>query len=553
MQKSAASDFKTACMSTYTSAAPSKATLVTTSAAQIEHQLVAQGSVERFRLSSYEPVPSEYCSDNRLFNRQVRLDNIASPSSQPSESFTGSTVHYDNTREILATSPPEQLRASPEEVSSEESASESDSSHHQQGNRIDHADYANNDSRIIDGERQPSFSRSKELTSTAALDEGEETDQWLSTAMQSASLKENNLAYSQVQGFLSSTPATNTSSWSSLFLKRSPRIADLGWSLSPLPKASPLTWFSVRSAEMPAPMLTGLVDEELRMSRGPKNQPINKAATRAPEPCLRDEHLMNKLSQSTHKLPRNSLLDEIDVKYHSKSRNNRTALMCAVAKRQRDVVYTLFKVAFTQGTWPTLSTSDDSGHTLLTLAEKAQFSHTLHRFLRLFVAVACCECAEGTRSDSVCGRIALRGDLEALELKTIDPGCRWGRKLRNANWPRKGRSLDWILEELRRLSTGPFRPPGVKMTHFGCSWGQKLRCLDWPGKEWRLEELLMEECFSESCTWSQQAKLRLLRTSFALEGIDNRIRELKSLNTDSSRAQRQRMLDEWVRCEVFFS
>jgi hypothetical protein len=451
MQKSAASDFKTACMSTYTSAAPSKATLVKTSAAQIEHQLVAQGSVDNSCLSSYEPVPSEYCSDNRLFNGQMRLDNIASPSSQPSKSSTGSTIHYDNTREILATSPPEQLRASPEEVSSGESASESDSSHHQQGNRIDHVDYANNDSRVVNAERQPSFSHSKELTSTAALDEGEETDQWLSTAMQSASLKENNLAYSQVQGFLSSTPATNISSWSSLFLKRSPRVADLGWSLSPLPKASPFTWSSMRSAEMPAPMLTGSVDEELRLSRGPKDRPMKKAAKRAPKYRNRNEELMVKISRGWHWwVLDNKITHEVDINYKSPAHNNRTALMLAVMQRDERIVFELLNATFTRLNWPILAMRDDNGDTIESLAGKTSFSRQLNSVLRWFVAMACCECAESTRWSCVCWRIMYLDPLREEsddKLATTDPGCRWGGKLRCLQWPCP--DGEWVLEKTR--------------------------------------------------------------------------------------------------------
>lgn len=253
IQKSAASDLEAGGTSPHPSVAPS-----------VDH--------------SYRPlhklISPDLWSGSRTFNDQVRSHNIASPLSQPSKISTGSTVSHNTNAEIMATSLLSLLHAAPVAAPSHNKTLKSGVHHPQQDDRTNHVRHANNDSRVTK-KKQPTSSphyNNTPITSMSPPNGGEETDQWLSTAMESASLKDDNLAYSQVQAFLSSTPATTMSSWSSLFLKRSPCISVLGWSLSPLPKASPLAWPSVRSIEMPAPMLTGPVDEELRLSRSTKDQ-----------------------------------------------------------------------------------------------------------------------------------------------------------------------------------------------------------------------------------------------------------------------------------------
>jgi hypothetical protein len=493
IQKSAAFDFKDGGMSPHTSAAQSKTAIVTDSAAHIDKQLIAQGSADNVRWSLYKPISPHSRSNSRLFSTHVRTDIIAVP--RLSKVSTASTTQHANTRDIVDTSPTDLSLAALVEASPDKQTLGSDSNGRHQEDWTDDADDANNDSRVIDEERLLSFSHSddKPITSTAVPDEGKGMKyQWLSAAMESASLKDDNLAYSQVQGVMSSTPATSMSSWGSLFLKRSPRVAVVGWSHSPLPKVSPHTWSSVRSAEMPAPMLTGPVDEELRMSRSTKDQSTKEVAqNQIPERRNYNEELIEHIYQDG-KL--RTLIDfiKIDIDYRSKTRKNRTALMAAAAQGRRAVVYTLFKAAFTREKWPTLSMLDDNGDTISTLsfATNANCSRQLNEVLRLFVAVACCECGESTRRSSICGRLARKGFLAERELKSTEPGCRWGRKL--------------------------------------C-------CLEWPcqEREWNLDQT---------------------RTSAALEEIDARIEELKACDTTRSdfRAARQRMLSEWVRCEVFF-
>ena len=461
IQKCAASDFSAGGTSLHTSAA---------------------SSVGNFSWSLHRPVPPHPWSDN-----------VASSSSQPSEDSAGSTGPYDNIDKNLATSAAKLLGANPVEASVDNQTPQSGVIDTHPQDRIDDTNDANNELLVVNEERRPSSPQPNETpitTSTSSSNQGEETDQWLSIAMQSASLKDDNLAYPHVQGFRSSTPATSMSSWGSLFLRHSPRIAVLGWSHSPLSKASPRSWSSVRSTEMPAPMLTGPVDEELRMSRSTKDQLTKKAALkRVSESRNRNEELIELvyLNRRRQRL-RMNFIDEIDIEYRSKTRKNRTVLMLAVAQRQQYFIYTLLEGAFARGKWPTLSMLDGSGDTISSIAWDEMFSRQLNKVLRLFVAVACCECTEGTRRASVCGRLALKGSLGYDERQSTEPGCRWGRKLCHAEWP----------------------------------------------------------CPARECNLDQR------RAETTLKELDNRIQELKACGTDAFRAQRQRMLSEWIRCEAFF-
>jgi len=560
IQKSAAFDFKDGGTSPDTSTARSTAAIVTNSAGHIDKQLMAQGSEDNACWSSYKPISPHSRSNSRPFGNQARTDNIAVPSSHSMKVSNASTIHHDNARGIPATSPTNLLLTALVEVSPDRQTLGSDSIDRNQEDRIDDVDDAKNDS-DVNNEKPRLYSPHSDdtlTTSTATLDEGKETDQWLSAAMESASLENDNLAYSKVQGLLSSTtvtPATNIGSWGSLFLKRSPRIAmGFGWSLSPLPRVSPRTWSSVRSVEMPTPMLTGPVDEELRASRSTKDQPAS-APVHIEESGNRNEHVMDVISPSTHNSPGHNFIDgiDIDVNYRSKSRDNRTALMLAVVQRQQNVIYTLLKTAIVRGRWPNLSISDDNGDTILTLAKNAGFSHELNQLLRLFVAVACCQCTESTRSGSVCGKLARRGGyLEGDELKKADPECWWGEQLRRPDWPRCEWNLEWIIKQLRWRTQGLPRYDEIEF-HPRCLWLQNLRLMDWPGREWSLDELLKEKCLSESCTRSHRAALRLLRPRFALAEIDHRARNPRFIFADTLRAQRQRMLSEWINCEVLFS
>lgn len=384
------------------------------------------------------------------------------------------------------------------EVSSDKQSSESDSSYHRQGDRWDYAGCANagcanNKSQVISEERRPPCSQPEDtpITSTAAPDEGEDTDVSLSAAMGSASLEDRNLASPQVHSSLSSTFATGSSSCSSLFGKRSPRISlGFGWPRSPLAKVSPRTWSPFRSADMPTLMLTGPVDEELRMSRSTQKDPVASAPMRIAEPHNCNEKLMEDISQGGHCLVwMSSTFNELDLNYRSSARKNRTALMHSVARRRLDIVHTLFKAAFMRGTWLTLSMLDDNGDTILCLAEKAGFGYSIRRLLKCFVAVACCECAESTRKWSVCSTVVQCGSLG-----------------------------DWVYA----------------MTYSACRWGRKLCCREWPCPE-------------------REGGLEQMRAESLLEAIDDRIAEPEACDTDAFQAKRQRMLSEWVGCEVFFS
>lgn len=380
----------------------------------------------------------------------MRTDDIALPLSYSSKLSTASMVHHDDTREILATSPENVLLAALVKASPDKQTVRLDLGHRcrQEDRNDDGDDDAKNDSLVFNDEKQqPAFSHSENThiaPSTTVPDQGKETEnQWLSAAMESASLKDDNLAYSHVQGFLSSTPATTRlSSWGSLFLKRSPRIVGFTWSLSPLPKVSPtLAWSSVRSAEMPAPMLTGPVDEELRTSRSAKDPPTS-GPVHISEPRNRNEDLVDIMS--LHDSPRSNSLDGTTIESRQSSKEtHRTALMLAVARQQRRVIYTLLKAAFTHGQWPTLSTPDDNGDTILDLAKAAHFSGQLGALLRSFVAVVCCTCTESRRRDCACGKLARRGYLESYELTMAHTGCRWGERLCRQNWPQ----WEWGLED----------------------------------------------------------------------------------------------------------
>jgi hypothetical protein len=482
IQKSAASEFSAGGTSLHTSASPD------------------MGNSSR---SLHQPIPPHPWSDN-----------VASSSSQLSEYSAGSTDPHDNIDEILT---PKLLRVTPVEASPDNQTPEPDLIPPNRQDRTDDTNDSNNELPVVHEERRPSSPQPNETpmmpiaTSTSSSNQGEETDQWLSAAMESASLKDDNLAYPQVQGFLSSTPATSMSSWGSLFLTRSPRIAVLGWSLSPLAKASPHNWSSVRSAEMPAPMLTGPVDEELQMSRSTED-PSTSAPIRIPGLRNRNENPTKHTYQDRRWGAEIDFLEETDIDYKLWARKPPMALMLAIVQRQQKVMYKLFKEAFARDKWPTLSILDDkycdmisnlarnadfsrqlndNGNTILTLAKNAKFSHKLNQLLRLFVAVACCECSESTRRSSICSRLAHEGHLEEDELRSTDAGCRWGRKLRHQAWP-------YYSE-----------------------------------KERDLEET---------------------RAETALEEIDARIEELKAcwITCSDFRAQRQRMFSEWVNCEIFF-
>lgn len=471
--------------SPHSSPAGSNAAIVSDSAAHIDELLIAQGSADNARSSLYKPISPHSRPNSSPLSYRVRADDIVLPFPHSSRISTASTIHHDITWEIPATPPKDLLLETLSEASPFEQPLGSNLIDHQQDDRAEDADNANDDSPVINEERRRSLSPSKDtpITSTAALGEGEGTDdQWLLAAMESVSLKENNLAYSHVQGILSSTPATKMSPLGSFFSKRSLSIVGFKWSLSPLPKLSPRTWCSTRSAEMPAPMLTGPIDEELRESRSTKYQPTS-APIQIPEPRNRIEDLLKHVSRRD---ARQDSAKEVDVNDKPSARKHRTALMAAVVQRQQNAIYALFKAAFVRGTWPTFSTSDGKGDTILTLAENAKFSHELNRLLRLFVAVACCKCAEDTRPlplGSVCGTLVREVHLPDSELWCVRAGCRWGEKLRSLQWP----------------------------------------CL-------------------------QQG-----RAQIALEEIDARIEELKACDDGSSQVQRQRMLNEWIRCEVFNS
>jgi hypothetical protein len=93
-----------------------------------------------------------------------------------------------------------------------------------------------------------------------------EVDRWLSDAMKSASLKEDDLSHVQVHSVMSSTPAESLCSLGSLFLLRTPKVLTPRFSF-PSPRFSKTVIRSfARSADMPAPMLADLVNSDHLMS-----------------------------------------------------------------------------------------------------------------------------------------------------------------------------------------------------------------------------------------------------------------------------------------------
>jgi hypothetical protein len=103
-------------------------------------------------------------------------------------------------------------------------------------------------------------------TPFAGMESDKEVDQWLSDAMKSASLKEGGLAHVQVQPVISSTPAANSSSLGSLFLSRTPKVSTPRFSFPSPQFPTILVKSFARSAEIPAPMLTKLVEDGLRFA-----------------------------------------------------------------------------------------------------------------------------------------------------------------------------------------------------------------------------------------------------------------------------------------------
>lgn len=444
IQKTAAFDFEkgpNGGTSPHTSAARSKDAVVTNPAAHVDERGIAQGSADNAcsslsKLVSLYSRPSSDTSSN-----PARTDDSALPFSHSSKGSGASTIHHDDMRETPATSLSDSLLSALANTSPYKQTLRSSLTIHLQEDRLDGADDTNNDSRVIHKERQPSSSRSEDtpITSTVAPDEGKGTeDQWLSNAMESASLNENNLSYSPMQGIFSGTPADSVNSLGSLFLLRTPRTDLNGWNRLPSFKISSLGRSSLRSVEMPTPLLSGPVDEELRMSRSLKYQPTVIKPIRTPAPYNRD--------------PNESLIDRIswgdlhywwmyefycfDINYRSRSRNNSTALMVACMRGDIVWAYELIKMGFRVGSWPVLSMQDDGGKTILDLAAHAGNSSPLKKILRVFAVLTCCECAENIHRNSVCGVIARQGFLEeGEEPEATDPGCRWGEKLRCLEWP----------------------------------------------------------------------------------------------------------------------
>jgi hypothetical protein len=100
-------------------------------------------------------------------------------------------------------------------------------------------------------------------TPFATMKSGKELDQWLSDAMKSASLREDDLAHVHVRSVISSTPVASLSSLGSLFLLRTPKISTPRFSFPRTHLPKNLVRSFARSAEIPAPMLTELVEDGL--------------------------------------------------------------------------------------------------------------------------------------------------------------------------------------------------------------------------------------------------------------------------------------------------
>jgi hypothetical protein len=111
-------------------------------------------------------------------------------------------------------------------------------------------------------------------TPVSSKESDKEVERWLSDAMKSASLKEDDLAHVQVHSVISSTPAESLGSLGSLFLLRTPKVSTPRFSF-PSPRFSKTVIRSfARSADMPAPMLTELIGSDHLMS---ETSPISAA------------------------------------------------------------------------------------------------------------------------------------------------------------------------------------------------------------------------------------------------------------------------------------
>jgi hypothetical protein len=103
-------------------------------------------------------------------------------------------------------------------------------------------------------------------TPLVSMKSDQEVDQWLSDAMESASLKKDDLAHVQVHSVISSTPAVSLSPLGSLFLLGSPKVSTPRWSFPSVHFPTILIRSFARSPDMPAPMLTKLVGDDHLMS-----------------------------------------------------------------------------------------------------------------------------------------------------------------------------------------------------------------------------------------------------------------------------------------------
>jgi hypothetical protein len=143
-------------------------------------------------------------------------------------------------------------------------------------------------------------------TPSVSIESDKEVDQWLCEAMESASLKRDDLAHVQVQSVISTTPAVNSSSMGSLFLLRSPKVSTPRWSLPSVHFPPFLIRSFARSPDIPAPMLTKLVgDDHLMSETSPVSAVICPERSSTPVSIVRPTdvgrgpHLIRRASQSS--------------------------------------------------------------------------------------------------------------------------------------------------------------------------------------------------------------------------------------------------------------
>jgi hypothetical protein len=322
--------------------------------------------------------------------------------------------------------------------------------------------------------------------SSASINSDEQVDHWLSDAMKSASLKEDDLAHVTPRSVISSTPAGSLGSLGSLFLLRSPKVLTPMFSFPSLHFSTKVIRPFARSAEMPGPMLAELVDDELLMTEALHKQAIvarpNPIMEATMWTCKQSYDALDNRGEVSLRYAINgkSLLHcastgdalgaytilmkeaQVDINHCSVSdhiafsnmQHLGTSLMVAARGGHYHVMYALLKAsALKREQRLDLSICDQHGHTAIHLAlqrERGRLGRfqpledadwPVRCFLRTVVEILCCDCPEESlTSDGYLSIYYSRDHTEGYQAVEIRPSlgsghCKWCRKLQQPDWP----------------------------------------------------------------------------------------------------------------------